>query len=265
MDARVAQVSIGVAPPVRCFCPEGLAIHVGDLCILEEDGVQEYGSVLGLGPLGARDDKSSMPTLLRQATLRDMSKENENELRSKIVVENCTKAAERYGLEMRLVDVRLSFDGRVLSVLFSADGRIDFRDMVRDLAQELSVRIRMKQIGVRDEAGIIGGFGPCGRRMCCCTWLKTFDSINVRMAKTQRISMNPNTISGMCGRLKCCLRYENDQYAECDRHLPRDGAKVVCPEGDGVVIDKDIMRQRLRIKLNDQRVVECDAAEVRRR
>lgn len=260
---KIAQVKIGVGPPVRCVCPPTMTIHEGDPCIVDDDGVLEYGTVASLSAPGPSDETTSMPTLVRQATLQDQSKEKETELRSKMAVETCAKAAEKYGLQMRLVDVRFSFDRRMLYVLFSADGRLDFREMVRDLSRELNARVRMTQIGVRDEAGIIGGMGPCGRRMCCCSWLKKFESINVRMAKTQRIAMNPNTISGMCGRLKCCLRYENDQYQESDHDLPRDGARVVCPAGDGLVVDKDIMCRRVRVQLGDRRIQEFDAADVR--
>ena len=119
----------------------------------------------------------------------------------------------------------------------------------------------MKQIGVRDEAGIIGGMGICGRKLCCCTWLRDFESVNVKMAKAQRLSLNPAAISGSCGRLKCCLRYEYEQYKEYGRGMPRQGATVDCPEGRGCVVGRDLLTQRLRVCLENQRVITCEADE----
>ncbi len=260
--ARIAMVAVGVGVPTKCLSPEGLAIHEGDQCILDNEGVLECGPIVKLHEIGPRDDAPRLPRLVRRATLQDLSREKETALLSKMAIGACAEAIRKLGLPMRLVDVRYSFDRRVLGILFSAEDRVDFRDLIKELAGQLETRVRMKQIGVRDEAGIIGGLGPCGRMLCCCSWLRRFESINVRMAKTQRISMNPTAIGGMCGRLKCCLRYETDQYQDMDRHLPRDGERVKCPDGIGVVIDKDILRQRVRVKLEDLRVVECAAADI---
>jgi len=160
------------------------------------------------------------------------------------------------------VRVKYSFDRSVLVILFAAEERVDFQEMVKEISDELRTRVEMKQIGIRDEAGITGGLGPCGRNLCCCTWLNNFESINVKMAKIQRLSLNPGAISGMCGRLKCCLLYEYENYRELGRLLPRDGAAVKCPDGKGYVIDKDILAQRVRVRLDDERVLEYGADDV---
>lgn len=261
---RIALVSIDIGPPVRCFSPPGLAIHEQDQCIADVDGLTEFGSVVLLQDLAPNDDPARLPRLLRRATLQDQTREKETLMMGRMAVETCRKIVAKYELPMRLVNVRYNFDRQQLGVLFSSENRVDFRAMVRDLSHELNVRVRLRQIGVRDEAAIIGGYGPCGRMTCCCTWLRRFDSINVRMAKTQRISMNPTAISGMCGRLKCCLRYENDQYRDMDRELPRDGARVQSPDGFGFVIDKNILTRRIRVELEDRRVLEYDVTELSR-
>ena len=261
---KIALVQLDIGRPLWCFSPSDLAIHVEDLCIIEVDHVLEYGPILSLDIAPPGEDTSTLPKLVRRVTLQDQAREKEAELMSKMAVEKCTAAAVKHKLEIRMVRVRYSFDRQVLTILFSSESRVDFRGMVKDLSTDLRVRVRMQQIGVRDEAGIIGGMGPCGRMMCCAQWLESFESINIRMAKTQRISMNPNAISGMCGRLKCCLRYECDQYQEMDRQLPRDGAKVCCEHGKGCVVDKDILSQRLRLRLEDNRIVDVSAKDVSR-
>lgn len=260
---RIAYVEIDGGPRLRCYSPPDLAIHEGDQCIVEADKVLEFGRVARLED--AVSDSSgarNLPSVVRRATLQDQTKVNESALMSKMALESCSAKVEKYELKMRLIRVRYSFDRSVLMVLFSAEERVDFREMVKELIGELRTCVEMKQIGVRDEAGITGGLGPCGRRLCCCTWLHNFESINVKMAKTQRLSLNPGTIGGMCGRLKCCLRYEYETYRELNRRLPRDGATVRCPGGKGYVIDKNILAERVRIRLDDERVLEYDADNV---
>jgi cell fate regulator YaaT (PSP1 superfamily) len=173
-----------------------------------------------------------------------------------------TSKVEKLGLDMRVVRARYSFDRAVLHVTFTAEERIDYSALVQELGAELRTRIEMNQIGVRDEAGMIGGMGPCGRKLCCCSFLHRFESINVRMAKAQRVSLNPGAISGMCGRLKCCLRYEFETYRELGRNLPHDGALVQGPDGKGQVIDKDVLRQRLKVRLEDERILDYDVNEI---
>ena len=263
-NSKIAVINIDDSSPIRTFCPPEVAIHESDLCVVDVEGVLEYGPVATIEPAQQKDNIGSMPRLIRRATLQDQTQEKDTELKSRMAVATCKKVANRHELDMRMVQVRYSFDQKLLLIIFRSEARVDFRGMVKDLSSDLHVRVRMKQIGVRDEAGVIGGMGPCGRETCCCTWLKKFESINIRMAKMQRTSMNPNTISGMCGRLKCCMRYEHDQYCEADAHLPPDGARVQCPEGKGIVIDKDVMRQRVKVRLDDRRIQEFPIEEIQR-
>jgi cell fate regulator YaaT (PSP1 superfamily) len=241
---------------------EDLTLHEGDQCIVEGDRCLEFGRVTqevqdmdsGVG--------NDLPRILRRATLQDQAQAKESHVRSNMAAETCRKKAETHELKMRFVSVRFSFDRSRLLVTFTADDRVDFRELVKELVGELRTRVEMRQIGVRDEAGMVGGLGPCGRRMCCCSWLEKFESVNVRMAKEQHLSLNPGAISGMCGRLKCCLRYEVDCYRELNQAVPGQGARVICADGEGQVLDRDLLRQRLKIQLDDERIVVYPASEV---
>jgi cell fate regulator YaaT (PSP1 superfamily) len=263
---RIAQVIVGEGPGMECFVSADAPLHESDQCVVDAHGVLEFGRVARLeNAAGDVGRESRMPRVVRQATLQDQAKADENAVREKIAKQTCVEKTKKFNLAMRLVRVHYSFDRSVLTVLFASEERLDFRDMVRELSEELRARIEMHQIGVRDEAGIIGGLGPCGRVLCCCKWLRHFESINVKMAKIQRLSLNPGAISGMCGRLKCCLRYECDQYRDLGRTLPRHGCRVDCPSGRGTVIDSDVLRQRVRLRLDgSNRAVECPVDDVRR-
>jgi len=262
---RTAQVAINEAERLECRVPAGLAIHEGDECIVEADKVLEYGRILTLVDRPDGTPPGEGPVILRRATLQDQARERENTLMSKMARETCLARAEKYELKMRLVRVRYSFDRKVFLVVYTADDRVDFREMVKELSAELRARVEMQQIGVRDQAAIVGGLGPCGRQLCCCTWLREFLSVNVRMAKAQGLSLNPGSISGSCGRLKCCLRYEHDQYRELERFLPRQGSEVEVDGETGCVVNRDILSQRVCVQLNDGRTMECGAADVRER
>lgn len=261
----MAVVDVADGPRLKCEIPEGLSIHEGDQCVASVDGALEYGRVSEIRPrgTGVRSGPDE-PKVVRQATLQDQSHASENAVRSKMAMDTCVERAAKCELDMRLVRVRFSFDRKVLTVVFTSELRVDFREMVKELAGELRARIEMRQIGVRDEAGVIGGMGPCGRALCCCTWLKEFESVNVKMAKQQRLSLNPGAISGMCGRLKCCLGYEYEQYRQLGRNLPRTGETVQCSEGRGCVVGVNVLGQRCKVCLEDKRVVECDAEDVKR-
>jgi cell fate regulator YaaT (PSP1 superfamily) len=264
--ARLAGVALEGGPRVFCLCPPELAIHVGDACIAEIHSVLEYGSIAQFeeGPEQPADGHR-YGKVLRRATLQDQAKEGEDVVLSKMALATCKARAAKRNMPLRFVRVRYSFDRTVLTVLFTSEDNVDLRELVRELTAELRARVDMTQIGVRDEAGIIGGMGCCGRRLCCCTWLGDFSSINVKMAKTQKLSLNPAAISGNCGRLKCCLRYEYEQYRELTRGLPRQGAEVECPGGGcGYVVSTDVLQQRVKVRRKDgDGMVDYPAAEVR--
>lgn len=264
--SRIIKIQIDDGPELDCTGPDDLSIHQGDRCVAKVGDVLEIGQVLEFRDAGNLNPGAveKLPLVLRCATLQDQSKAAENVLRSKMARETCATMAEKQGLAIRLVSVRYSFNREMLMVQFTADESVDPRGMVKELAAELRTRVDVRQIGVRDEAAIIGGMGPCGRALCCCSWLNHFESVNVRMAKAQAISLNPASMSGMCGRLKCCLRYEYEQYRELSRNMPRDGAYVECPHGCGRVFARNILAQRVKVRLDDDRIAEYGADEVHR-
>ena len=261
---RTAHVRIEAGPLVACEVPDDLGIHQGDQCIIEVDEIEEFGRVeqLAEGP-PHRTEEDPAARVLRMATLQDQARHGENAIRSKMALDTVAARAAESGLQLRVVRGHYSFDHNRLRVLFSSEAAVDVRDLVRDLSGELRAHIDMRQVGVRDEAAIIGGLGPCGRCLCCCSWLKEFDSVNVKMAKTQKLSLNPGAISGNCGRLKCCLRYEFEQYRELGRGLPRHGMDVETPDGVGRVLITHILRRRVKVRMEDGRTIEYDADDVR--
>ena len=261
---RTAHVKIEAGPQLTCNSPPELAIHAGDSCIVAASDMQEFGRVVKLeereGELPAGRE---IPRMLRRATLQDQSKADENALLGKMAMKTCAAKAQKLGLQIRLVRGHYAFNRVALVVEFTCEDRVDIRELARQAGEELHIRVDMRQLGVRDEAAIIGGIGPCGRQLCCCTWLRSFSSINVRMAKTQGLSLNPAAIGGCCGRLKCCLNYEFEVYQELSKNLPAKGARVECGDGKGCVEDRDILRQRVRVCLDDERVIVYGADEVR--
>jgi len=259
----IATVEVNVGDEVRCVSPDGLAIHVGDRCIFDVGHVLEIGLIVSVEEGGPRPPDANAPKVVRCATLQDQAKARENDLMSKMAMDSCEAKAKQLSLDMRLVRVRFSFDRKLLMVLFSSEDRVDFRELVKELALEQHARIEMRQIGVRDEAALIGGLGPCGRVQCCTSWLQKFESINVKMAKNQRLSLNPGAIGGVCGRLKCCLRYENEQYRQASRGIPREGAIVESSDGRGCVIDHNTMARTVRVRLEDDRIMDYAVDDIR--
>ena len=193
-------------------------------------------------------DLSSMRPIIRAATDSDFRAEQENLSREARARRLCVERIRERRLQMKLVNADYTFDGRKAVFYFVAEGRVDFRDLVRDLANSLRVRVEMKQIGARDETKVTGGLGPCGRELCCSSWLRDFEAVTVKMAREQGLALNPSRLAGMCGRLKCCLRYEYATYVELKRALPNLGKRVQCVKGDGKVIRQNILKQTVLIQ-----------------
>ena len=260
---RKAIVHTGLGQDIECTVPKDLAIQVESECIVEVEKVVEYGKVIRVCDCECTGSEAGeMAVIIRRATLQDQTKERENVLRSKMARDKCSELIARQQLPMHIVKVWYSFDRSILRVLFSADERVDFRQLMKDITTELGVRVDVRQIGVRDEAAMMGGVAACGRTMCCCSWLEKFDSINVKMAKTQKLSLNPGAISGMCGRLKCCLNYEYETYVEEARAMPREGRRVKCEDGDGVIIDRNVLTHSVKVRFDDDRVKEYSLKDV---
>jgi len=261
---RLADVQLVDGTLWQCFAAGELAIHVNDLCVVDARHVLEYGRVMKLTEVQQdHSPKGTLPMILRRATLQDQSRARENAAVVRSAMETCRRRVTELKLTMRIIHVRYSFDRSVLTLTFTAEERVDFRELVRVLQGDLKARVEMEQIGVRDAARFACGMASCGRPMCCGTWIKNFEAVGVKMAKLQKLSLNPNAISGMCGRLKCCLRFEYDAYRQMARELPREKARVECPEGPGIVLETFPLKHSVRVGLSDHRVMEFDADEVR--
>ena len=193
-------------------------------------------------------DLSALRPIIRVASDHDFYLEQENIAREANARRLCVERIRERRVQMKLVSADYTFDGRKVTFYFVAEGRVDFRDLVRDLANTLRVRVEMKQIGARDETKVTGGIGPCGRELCCSSWLRDFEAVTVKMAREQGLALNPSRLAGMCGRLKCCLRYEYATYVELKRALPNLGKRVQCVKGDGKVVRQNILKQTVLIQ-----------------
>lgn len=234
------------------FNPKYLKVRRGDKVIVETAQGEEYGEVM-IPNRYVEDDKIVAPLkkVIRIANYRDHKQYDECRKKEKEAFDVCQKKIKEHKLDMTLTDVEYKFDNSKLLFYFTADGRIDFRDLVKDLASIYKTRIELRQIGVRDEVKRIGGNGVCGRELCCCTFLSDFETVSIKMAKDQNLSLNPSKISGNCGRLMCCLKYENDVYEEKSQNLPNVGDIVKTEDGIGEVEAVETLKEIIRVKIKD--------------
>lgn len=249
--AEVVGVRFKDAGKVYYFDPVGFSLQKGDKAIVETVRGIECGEV-ALENRHISEDSIVQPLkkLVRKATEADLQKVEENHRKEKDAFIKCEKKILEHKLEMKLVDVEYAFDNSKILFYFTADGRVDFRELVKDLASLFRTRIELRQIGVRDEAKMLGGIGICGRPFCCGTFLNGFQPVSIKMAKEQGLSLNPVKISGSCGRLMCCLKYEQESYQDLLRSTPKVNAIVNTPEGRGVVIDQNLLTQKLTVRLD---------------
>lgn len=262
---RVVEVRMRESGRVNYFSCAGKEYPVGDYVIVEADRGEDYGLVMS-EPEAILDNEVDRPVrkILRGLSHDDEKRIAESRREAKESMGVCNTRIETHKLHMKLIDVEYSFDRSKIVFYFTAEGRVDFRDLVRDLAARFKARIELRQIGVRDEARMLGGIGCCGRQLCCATFLKDFEPVNIRMAKEQRLPLNPSKISGLCGRLLCCLRYEFETYRALQKSMPREGTAVSTPQGDGRVTSINVLAQRVSVELENGRVVQVGAKEVRR-
>ena len=248
---KVAGVKFKSAGKVYYFSPEDVMnVKVGDDVIVETARGLEYGTVT-MDITEVREESIVCPLkkIVRIATEADEKRHEENESRKAGAMQLCQEKIEKHNLEMKLTDVEYTFDNNKIIFYFTADGRVDFRELVKDLAGVFRMRIELRQIGVRDEAKMLGGIGSCGRSLCCASWLSDFQPVSIKMAKVQDLSLNPTKISGICGRLMCCLKYENEIYMELKKGLPDNGEKVKTADGLGKVVDTDILGSKVKVRL----------------
>lgn len=256
---KVIGVRFRTAGKIYFFSPLDLDIHTGDHVIVETARGVEYGTVV-IAPKEIEEDRVIQPLkpVIRAATLEDDAVEAENKKKEKEAFKICLEKIKKHGLQMKLIDSEYTFDNNKLLFYFTADGRIDFRELVKDLASVFKTRIELRQIGVRDETKIMGGIGICGRPLCCHTYLADFAPVSIKMAKEQNLSLNPTKISGVCGRLMCCLKNEEETYEELNSHLPNVGDFVTTPEGlKGEVSSVSVLRQLVKVIVtnNDEKEI----------
>jgi len=231
------------------FSPEKFEVNVGDHVIVETVRGVEYGTVvMGRRKVGEGSVVAALKPIIRVATPRDDAQQERNQKKSREAFAICLKKIEKHKLHMKLIESEYTFDNNKLLFYFSADGRVDFRELVRDLANEFRTRIELRQIGVRDEAKLLGGVGICGRPLCCYTHLSEFASVSIKMAKEQNLSLNPSKISGVCGRLMCCLKNEQETYEYLNSKLPYVGDHVKTVDGySGEVQSVNVLRQKVKV------------------
>ena len=260
----VVGVRFKKAGKIYYFDPNGLDIQENEFVIVETVRGVEFGkAVLAKKQVDENDVVLPLKKVIRIADTKDKLIVEENRKAAEEAFHTCTQKVEEHSIEMKLVDVEYTFDRNKVIFYFTADGRVDFRELVKDLAAIFRTRIELRQIGVRDEAKLLGGIGPCGRMLCCSTFLGDFEPVSIKMAKDQNLSLNPSKISGLCGRLMCCLKYENDEYESAKEQLPDLEEIIETPNGRGRVVGLNILERVLQVQLLEkEKVVEFTLEEL---
>jgi len=248
--ATIVGVKFKEAGKLYYFSPGKLHVDVGDNVIVETARGLEYGKVT-LGETEVKESELVAPlkSIIRIANEKDKKKHKENLAKKEEAMRLCQEKVDAHNLEMKLIDVEYTFDNSKVVFYFTADGRVDFRELVKDLASVFRMRIELRQIGVRDEAKMLGGVGNCGRGLCCNTWLADFEPVSIKMAKVQNLSLNPSKISGICGRLMCCLKFENEVYTHLKKGMPSVGERIKTPDGPAIVTDVNILENIVKTRL----------------
>ena len=254
---EVVQVRLRESGKISYYSTGGMRFKAGDFIIIEADRGLDYGQVLSETEVILDSDVGEpLNKIIRKANPWDMMQIEKNKKKIREVIDTCSRKIQEKRLVMKLVDAEFAFDRSKIIFYFTAEGRVDFRDLVKELAGLFKTRIELKQIGVRDEAKMLGGLGPCGRALCCATYLKDFEPVTIKMAKEQSLPLNPTKISGLCGRLMCCLGYEYKTYKELMKGLPAIGASVKTEKGSGKVVALNAIKRSASVELEDGSVVE---------
>ena len=254
LPAQVQVVDIQFRPgqKIYYFDPNGIACKAGDHVIIDTARGPEFGTCIAAAhTISSKDVVAPLRPVLRLATAQDEKTAAENQVKEKKAYDICLQKIAEHNLDMQLVSAECAFDGSKLLFFFTADERVDFRELVKNLASMFHTRIELRQIGVRDKAKMVGGLGICGRPFCCASFLDDFQPVSIKMAKTQNLSLNPTKISGTCGRLMCCLKYEQDAYEDLLRTSPKAESFVDTPEGRGTVTEVDLLRQRVKVRMEE--------------
>ncbi|MBI4317658.1 MAG: stage 0 sporulation family protein [Chloroflexi bacterium] len=251
---------------VYYFDPAGIELHLDDKVVVETTRGSEIGRVV-IAPKQVLESELQEPLrpVLRRAMPEDLRQIETFRTKEHDALRKCGEKVAQHGLPMKLVSAEYNFDGSRLTFYFTAEGRVDFRELVKDLGATFRTRIELRQIGVRDEAKMLGGLGRCGRQLCCASFLGDFAPVSIRMAKEQDLPLNPMKISGVCGRLLCCLGYENETYCQAKLKLPRTGEEVETPQGHGKVVGVNILKDAVTVELESKTTIEVPACQLTRR
>jgi len=254
---KVVGVRFRTAGKIYYFDPCDLDLKIGDKVIVETARGIECGTVVVANQeIVDEEVVAPLKNVIRKADENDLKQVEENKKKEAEAFKICLEKIKKHGLEMKLIDVEYTFDNNKVLFYFTADGRVDFRELVKDLASVFRTRIELRQIGVRDEAKMIGGLGPCGRTLCCSTHLSEFHPVSIKMAKEQSLSLNPAKISGTCGRLMCCLKYEQETYEYMLKRTPKVDAIVETPQGQGVVVQVNLLKGIVKVKLDNEQITD---------
>jgi len=257
-------IKICLGPDNLCCLvdPGPFSLKLEDRVMIEHENILRMGKVVGVYADVDLHLTVQLKTLVRAATPEDLAQEEKNRLLEQRALQFCQERVEVHKLPIYLVKVECLFDASKIIFYFTAPGRVDFRELVKDLVQEYRTRIELRQIGVRHRAKMVGGLGICGRGLCCASFLRDFEPVSVRMAKEQQLSLNPNKISGICGRLMCCLTYEYSSYQELRKSLPKVGKRLQAPDGEGKIIRYNFIRETVTLEMEDRREVEFSLSEL---
>ena len=243
------------------FNANGFNLNEGDNVIVETEKGLQYGVVVTTSVDESNNSKMEYKNVIRIANKNDTKKHMTNVKDAEKAVVKCNDLINQYELDMKIIDASYTFDREQLIFRFVSDNRVDFRQLAKDLGSIFKTRIELRQVGIRDKAKEIGGFGPCGRKLCCNNFLTEFDSVSINMAKNQNLSLNPTKINGVCGRLLCCLKYENDNYTEYKKGLPDVGHRVKTEKGEGKVISVDVFKRTYKVLLPDNEILVVEVSD----
>jgi cell fate regulator YaaT (PSP1 superfamily) len=260
---EVVQVHLRTAGEVKNFLTGGMKFDVGESVIVEADRGLDYGEIVSpcekVIDVGSRE--KPLHKIIRKVNPWDEKQIEKNKAKAKELINICEQKIQERGLSMKLVDAEYSFDRAKIVFYFTSESRVDFRDLVKDLASIFRVRIELRQIGVRDEARMLGGYGPCGRKLCCIAFLKDFNPVTIKMAKIQKLALNPTKISGLCGRLMCCLGYESECYKRLMKDMPREGREIKTDQGKGKVIGVNPLKGTVTVDFGEGKIKEIKVEE----
>ncbi len=250
MQIKVVGVQFKEGGKIYHFSPNNLDLKINDYVIVRTESGKEFAMIASkIKEVKEASLTVPLKEVIRVATKSDIKKQEQNKEKAFEAFEKAEKIVEQHKLDMKLIEAEYTFDASKIIFTFVADNRVDFRELVKDLAKKLKARIELRQVGPRDEAKVIGGLGPCGREVCCGSYMKDFTKVSMKMAKNQNLSLNPSKINGVCGKLMCCLSYENDYYKEVSKEMPKINKKVKTPDGEGKVMYNNLLKKIVTVKL----------------